>query len=752
MAGSSSRDRDGQLAPPSSRTQMRGQDSPIPHNTSSQSISSAPAAAADLEVEHGFGNGYGESSDSVPASSLVQRKNRSRNKYRYAVLYSAIFCIAFAISLDANTGYLYLNWACSEYGALSAFSTVSIVQQLTMAIAKPPLAKISDVFGRAQAYTFSLMLYVCGYLIVTFSSSLRSLLCGLMLVSAGITGLQTLQSIIVADTTAPRYRGLVIGLCNIPFLINFLIAGPLVDLVLRNGTWRLGYGMWIIAMPIAAAPLLVTLTIGQRHARRAGLRHRVLDESQNFAQTMRILATELDVFGIVLFSLSFALMLLPITLRGHGSSVDTGVAKLLFILGLILVGAFVRWEAFARQPLLPLRFFTNKTVVLVCLIGIADFGSFFLSWSFLSSFVQIVKGWDQTQTGWFASTQNVTSTAQGILVGLIMARNRRFKHILVWGVVIRLVGVSLMIKYRNADDPTIVLVLCQLLQGIGGGSIAIVMQVAVQIAVQRKDVASVTALELLTAEIGAAIGSALAGMLFAMDLPKQLATTLPQLSAEERNSIYSSLQVALSYPMGSPIRNGISEAWVHTMRLLCIAATLFLLPALFLAMALPDLKLPERHIHRHLSSTSRHKRRSSSMSRRRRVASAPSGLHPSVHRANDGRLTSFPAGGTAKVLFSDPPSLEGPGSSGGRYQGTGTVRSYHAGTNGWDDRSATGGQQNRQRSSVAGLPRYSLSSDTGYSSHDSESHDELTDAEEQTDTESANGREGESLLRTPRRD
>ncbi|CAD6912035.1 unnamed protein product [Tilletia controversa] len=726
MAGSSSRAREGQLAAPSERelsAQHRTR-----HPSRSTELSSASTAsrsvATDLDAESGFGNGNGngDGNDGAPTSSLTQRNNRRRNKYRYAVLYSAIFCIAFAISLDGNTGYLYLNWACSEFGALSAFSTVSIVQQLTMAIAKPPLAKISDVFGRAQAYTFSLLLYMCGYLIVTFSASLRSLLCGLMLVSAGITGLQTLQSIIVADTTAPRYRGLVIGLCNLPFLINFLLAGPLVDLVLRNGTWRLGYGMWVIAMPIAAAPLLVTLTIGQRHARRAGLRHRVLDESQNLGHTMRILATELDVFGIVLFS----------------------VAKLLFILGLVLVAAFIRWEAFVREPLLPLRFFTNKTVVLVCLIGIADFGSFFLSWSYLSSFVQIVKGWDQTQTGWFASTQNVTSTAQGIFVGLIMARNRRFKSILVWGVVIRLIGVSLMIKYRNADDPTIVLVLCQLLQGIGGGSIAIVMQVAVQIAVQRKDVAAVTALELLTAEIGAAIGSALAGMLFAGDLPKQLALALPQLPTEERNSIYSSLQVALSYPMGSPIRNGISEAWVQTMRLLCITATLFLLPALFFALALPNLTLPERHIHRRHSS-SKPKGRFGSVSRRRRVASAPSDSQPSLHRADDSGKLSV-SGRRQRA----GPSLEGSGLN-ERNQGTGSVRSYHAATNGWDSDQSQDGQHDRPQNLVSRPPRYSLSSDTGYSDIDSEGHGNSTDTDaEHTDAERANELEGESLLRTPR--
>ncbi len=84
----------------------------------------------------------------------------------YLLVYSAIFCVAYVTTLDSNTGYLYLNFACSEYGALASFSTVAIVQQMVFAIAKPPIAKLSDVVGRPQAYVLSLIFYVCGYSIV----------------------------------------------------------------------------------------------------------------------------------------------------------------------------------------------------------------------------------------------------------------------------------------------------------------------------------------------------------------------------------------------------------------------------------------------------------------------------------------------------------------------------------------------------------------------------------------------------------
>jgi len=55
----------------------------------------------------------------------------------YQAIYLAIFSVSYITSLDANTGYLYLNFACSEFGALASFSTIQIVQQLCYAIAKP---------------------------------------------------------------------------------------------------------------------------------------------------------------------------------------------------------------------------------------------------------------------------------------------------------------------------------------------------------------------------------------------------------------------------------------------------------------------------------------------------------------------------------------------------------------------------------------------------------------------------------------
>ncbi|CAO1618054.1 unnamed protein product [Sympodiomycopsis kandeliae] len=590
-----------------------------------------------------------------PSSSLKGRRAR------YLMIYSAIFAIAYVTSLDANTGYLYLNFACSEFGALASFSTVAICQQMIYAIAKPPIAKLSDVFGRAEALLFSLSLYSSGYAIVATAGTLRTLIGGIILQSAGNTGVQVLQSIIIADLTTAKWRGLVISLVNLPYLINFAVAGPLVDAVMQSSGWRVGYGMWIGIVPLAAAPLVIILAVGQRQARNAGLLERRQIFGRGCGAAIAHLASEIDALGLLLFTLAWTLILGPLTMAGHGSYSDQSLAGGLILTGFVLIGLFIFWETRASNPIMPLRFLKNRAVVCVCLIGILDFASFYLSWTYLSAFVQIVKGWGQTQTGYFAMTQNVTSTIVGILVGSLMACTRRFKAFLVAGVLVRLIGVGLMIRYRNSHDPTIMLVLCQLLQGIGGGSVAITMQIAAQICVRHADVAIVTALELLTTEIGAAMGSATAGLIFTNLLPGKLRANLPNLSEMELLEIYGSLSKVTSFPMGSAERIAIGNAWTETMRELCIVATLILLPTIPLSIAIPDFILPDSH-------------------RRRSHHSHSHGLHRNSTVATT--TTSSPASRSTQQLLS--PSL----------QSMGNGQKYFSSSN-----SSTPSNQNRGKSS-----------------------------------------------------
>lgn len=132
-----------------------------------------------------------------------------------------------------------------------------------------------------------------------------------------------------------------------------------------------------------------------------------------------------------------------------------------------------------------------------------------------------------------------------------------------------------MIHSRGANASDAEVVWAQLLQGWGGGFAITATFVSSQASVPHADLALVSAILLLWAEIGAAIGNAigelsssfsskilipwrnLAGAIWANEMPKNLAVNLSQLSQSERDTLFGSIQTAASYPRGDAIREGV---------------------------------------------------------------------------------------------------------------------------------------------------------------------------------------------------
>lgn len=515
------------------------------------------------------------------------RSSKRRRTLSFCVLYVSLLMLAFAIALDSMTSFLYLNYACSEFDALGSFGTVSIVQQLVCAVSKPyvradsPIAMATDRIGRVYSLALAVMLAAVGYTTMGYANSMSMLVAGVLIQTTGYTGIQVLQNVIIADTTSPKWRGLVLGALNIPFLINFAIAGPLAEHMLVMHGWRSGYLLWAVGVPLAALPLVLTLGIGARRARQLALAK---------PQARMPVLGGLDVVGMALFSGGITLLLLPLSVSSQ-KLLAWGSAQAEMLTGLALLVVFAWWERRAVHPFIPCALFANPTVLCVCAIGLLDFAGFYISWTYLSAFVQVVKDWNQASTAYFASSQNVTATVFGLVAGWALVYLRRFKILLALGIVVRLVGVALMVRYRGVEHSTTMLVVCQIVQGIGGGTVGLTMQVAAQVAVSRSKVALVTALELLTTEVGAASGAALAGALFSTALPPLLHQRVPGVSDDERRTLAGSLAAVHRYAMDTPERQGIAAAWSGVMRLLCIVAFLVQVPALAFALLVPDASL-----------------------------------------------------------------------------------------------------------------------------------------------------------------
>ena len=122
------------------------------------------------------------------------------------------------------------------------------------------MAKVANVFGRLEAFTFSILLYVLGYIQMAGSNNVRAFASAQIFYSAGSTGLRILQQIFIADSSDLLNRALFSSLPDIPFLVTVWAGPPLASNLLSNTTWRWGYGIWAIVLPVAFLPLALAVS------------------------------------------------------------------------------------------------------------------------------------------------------------------------------------------------------------------------------------------------------------------------------------------------------------------------------------------------------------------------------------------------------------------------------------------------------------------------------------------------------------
>lgn len=133
------------------------------------------------------------------------------------------------------------------------------------------------------------------------------------------------------------------------------------------------------------------------------------------------------------------------------------------------------------------------------------------------------------------------------------------------GLLIRLLGVTLMLKARSLSGTPLELIVTQALQGAGGGFAAIAIQVSAQAAVSHSDVATVTAMVLLLTEVGNSVGSAVATGVWTEWMPKELAIHVPTTNQTLLNELFGSMENIAKYPIQDPIRQGAIVAYENVM-------------------------------------------------------------------------------------------------------------------------------------------------------------------------------------------
>jgi MFS family permease len=298
--------------------------------------------------------------------------------------YFGICLLAYATSLEGQTTVNLTIYATSAFKAHSLVATVLVIQNIVLSVVKPPMTKIADVFGRFEAFTLSVLIYSIGYVQQAASDNVKTYAAAQIFYSAGATGLQILIQIFIADTSDLTNRALCSNLPQLPFLINVWIGAPLAGKLLTKLSWRWGYGIWAIVLPIAYLPLALSLYTNQRKAAKLGRLPPSPFRGLSWWAVVKLLWVEMDVFGLLLLCAAFSLLLIPLTLAAKNGWDDPSLVAMLLV-GAVCLAVFPFWEKnmkLAPRAFFPFSLFRNTNVLAA--VGISFF--YFSKLSFSSAF------------------------------------------------------------------------------------------------------------------------------------------------------------------------------------------------------------------------------------------------------------------------------------------------------------------------------------------------------------------------------
>lgn len=250
-----------------------------------------------------------------------------------------------------------------------------------VAVIKPVMAKTADVFGRLEAFSIAVLLYVLGYIQMAASRNVQTYAAAQIFYSAGGTGLQILQQIFIADTSDLLNRALFSTLPDIPFLVTVWVGPRMADSIVGHTTWRWGYGIWAIVLPVSFLPLALSLFLNSRKAARLDLLPPPPWNGQSLVSFFKSLWFELDVMGLLLLSAALALILLPLNLAARASNGwKNGSMIAMLVVGCVCAIVFPLWESSKRlapRPFLSLQLLKQRTVLAGCGISFFYFSELF---------------------------------------------------------------------------------------------------------------------------------------------------------------------------------------------------------------------------------------------------------------------------------------------------------------------------------------------------------------------------------------
>lgn len=585
------------MSPPTVDAQPKGirpESVTIQENVAQQTT---PTSAGADKHSHDALNSHQEAGvGRVEAFNKATYRSGKTGKVLLWLLGISIWLTMFAYALDMGiTTSIFGTLATSTFGLHSQLGAVNTASQIIRAISKPFIGKLADITSRPTTYITILAFYAVGFAVAASAKSFASYTVGICFTSIGKSGLDLLSDIIVADLTPLEWRGFFSACLSLPFVVTVPINGFIVEGFSDN--WRWGLGMFAILVPALLVPAIITLYAMQRRGEKAGMvtladsKDVRTGAAENTPKSFKYWAKlafqgfiEIDIIGLVILGFAFSLILLPFSLAedSDGGWANPSMIAMITV-GFVCLIIFIAFEVLvAPKPIMTKRVINNRAFVAGVIIHTFNQMASSVRNTYFSSYIYIIKDWTNYQWTIFLGVTTMGLSLIGPFVGLIHRASHRYKSVMVFGGVAKLVGYAILVQSSGImTQDTARLVASQLIFCLSSLNV-VGARVGVQASVPHDDVASLISIISLWSTLGSSTGSAVASAIWTNQMLKQMYKELPGVSADTVTEIYGDIKaLRADYDFLDPIRQGSIRAYAIvngniTIASICLAAIPFI--------------------------------------------------------------------------------------------------------------------------------------------------------------------------------
>ena len=453
-------------------------------------------------------------------------------------------------------------------GSQTGYTWVVVATLLTMTATTPIWGKLADLFSKKLLVQTALVIFSAGSLVAALAPSMEVLIGARAFQGLGVGGLTALVQVVIASMVIPRERGRYSGYIGATFALA-TVSGPLIGgLLVDTVGWR---WCFYVGLPVA----LLAFVVLQRTLHLPVVKREV----------------HIDYLGATLLVGGVSVLLVWVSLAGNQFDWTSATSAVLVVVGLVVLALAVYVEArIAREPVIPMRLFRDRTTSLATaasvLIGVAMFGSTV----YLSQYFQLSRGMSPTEAGLMSIAMVGGLLVSSIVSGRRISTTGRWKRYLVGGMVLVIVGLSLLATIDEAT-PLVGVGGFMALLGLGLGSTMQNLVLSVQNNTAQADMGAASSVVAFFRSMGGSIGVSALGAVLSHQVADTVAAGLARLGVSTSGSGAESNAIPDLSTLPAPIRALFEQAFGEATGHIFLVAVPFAVLAFVCVLAIREVPL-----------------------------------------------------------------------------------------------------------------------------------------------------------------